>query len=138
MHQAYVRGHLGTTKTGLDVKLPMLQLVLSLFKAWHQQLGEPVEGWVFPNQSGEAPICIRDYVVAVLREAIGKKHWRGLCAFRRGAGTILTELTGNPIAAQQALCHMDLSTTMRHYIKTKRTALAEGIQMLDERLSLNK
>jgi hypothetical protein len=53
-------------------------------------------------------------------------------------GTILTELTGNPIAAQQALCHMDLSTTMRHYIKTKRTALAEGIQMLDERLALSK
>jgi hypothetical protein len=25
---------------------------------------------------------------------------------------------------------------MRHYIKTKRSALAEGIQMLDERLSL--
>ena len=44
----------------------------------------------------------------------------------------------NPIAAHQALCHLDLSTTMRHYIKTKRTALAEGIQMLDERLALSK
>lgn len=138
LHQAYVRGHLGTTKTGVDVKLPMLQLVLGLFKAWHQQAGEPAEGWVFPNQSGKDPIDIRDYVVGVLRPAVGKKHWRGLYAFRRGAGTILTELTGNPIAAQQALCHLDLSTTMRHYIKTKRTALAEGIQMLDERLSLSK
>ena len=94
LHQAYVRGHLGTTKTGVDVKLPMLQLVLGLFKAWHQQSGEPVEGWVFPNQSSNAPIKIRDYVVTVLRPAIGKKHWRGLYAFRRGAGTILTELTG--------------------------------------------
>jgi hypothetical protein len=36
---------------------------------------------------------------------------------------------------------MDLSTTMRDYNKTKqtkRTALAEGIQMLDERLALSK
>lgn len=138
LHQAYVRGNLGTTKTDIDVQLPMLKLVLGLFKAWHQQQGQPSEGWVFPNQGGKLPINIRDYVVLVLRPAVGKKAWKGLYAFRRGAGTILTELTGNPIAAQQALCHMDLSTTMRHYIKTKRTALAEGIQMLDERLSLSK
>ncbi|MGA8437523.1 MAG: hypothetical protein WB762_29005 [Candidatus Sulfotelmatobacter sp.] len=74
----------------------------------------------------------------VLRPAIGKKHWKSLYAFRRGAGTILTELTGNPTAAQQALCQLDLSTTMRHYIKTKRSAFAQGIQMLDERLALSK
>lgn len=136
LHQAFVRGNLGTTKTDIDVKLPMLKMVIGLFKAWHQQCGEPSEGWVFPNQSGD-PINIRDYVVLVLRPAIGKKHWKSLYAFRRGAGTILTELTGNPIAAQQMLCHLDLSTTMRHYIKTKRSALAEGVQMLDERLALS-
>lgn len=137
LHQAYVRGNLGTTKTDIDVQLPMLKLVIGLFKSWHEQNDQPSTGWVFPNSFGD-PINIRDYVVGVLRPAVGKKHWKGLYAFRRGAGTILTELTGNPIAAQQALCHMDLSTTMRHYIKTKRTALAEGIQMLDERLELSK
>jgi len=132
-----VRGNLGTTKTDIDVQLPMLKLVTGLFTALHGQSSEPSEGWVFPNGYGD-PINIRDFVVAVLRPAIGKKHWKGLYAFRRGAGTILTELTGNPIAAQQMLCHMDLSTTMRHYIKTKRSALAEGVQMLDERSSLSK
>ncbi|MGA9508940.1 MAG: site-specific integrase [Candidatus Sulfotelmatobacter sp.] len=136
LHQAYVRGNLGTTKTDQDVQLPMLKMVIGIFKAWHEQSGEPSEGWVFPNTYGD-PINIRDYVVEVLRPAVGKKAWKGLYAFRRGAGTILTELTGNPIAAQQALCHLDLSTTMRHYIKTKRSALAEGIQMLDERLALS-
>ena len=69
LHQAYVRGNLGTTKTDIDVTLPMLKMVIGLFKAWHQQLGEPTEGWVFPNQSREVPINIRDYVVAVLRPA---------------------------------------------------------------------
>jgi integrase len=137
LHQAYVRGHLGTTKTDIDVNLPMLKIVIGLFKSWHQQCGEPSKGWVFPNQSGD-PINIRDYVVLVLRPAIGTKEWKSLYAFRRGAGTILTELTGNPIAAQQALCHLDLSTTMRHHIKTKRSAMAEGIQMLDEKLALSK
>ena len=137
LHQAYVRGNLGTTKTEIDVKLPMLKMVMGLFKNWHEQCGKPDGGWVFGNTFGD-PINLRDYVVGVLRPAIGKKQWKGLYAFRRGAGTILTELTGNPIAAQQMLCHLDLSTTMRHYIKTKRSALAEGIQMLDERLALSK
>jgi integrase len=138
LHQAYVRGNLGTTKTDIDVTLPMLKMVVGLFRAWHQQSKEPSEGWVFPNQSGEAPINIRDYVVFVLRPAVSKKHWKSLYAFRRGAGTIVTELTGNPIAAQQLLCHLDLSTSFRHYIKTKRSALHEAIQLLDERLALTK
>ena len=137
LHQAYVRGHLGTTKTDVDVQLPMLKLVIGLFKAWHEQGGSPTEGWVFPNQS-ETPSTSGITLLMCSDRQSARKHWNGLYAFRRGAGTILTELTGNPIAAQQALCHMDLSTTMRHYIKTKRTALAEGIQMLDERLSLSK
>jgi integrase len=137
LHQAFVRGILGTTKTGVDVKLPMLKMVIGFFKAWHEQCGKPDGGWVFANTQGD-PINIRDYVVVVLRPAVGKKQWKSLYAFRRGAGTILTELTGNPIAAQQALCHLDLSTTMRHYIKANRSALEEGVQMLDERLALSK
>jgi len=36
------------------------------------------------------------------------------------------------------LQHIDLITTIRHYIKTKRAALMEGVQKLDERLELNK
>jgi integrase len=136
VHQAYVRGHLGTTKTGVDVTLPMLKMVMGLFKAWYEQSGEPSTGWVFPNQSRKDPINIRDYVVAVLRPNI--PAWKSLYAFRRGAGSILTELTGDPIAAQQMLRHLDLTTTIRHYIKTKRAALMEGVQKLDERLALSK
>lgn len=134
VHQAYVRGHLGTTKTGVDVTLPMLKMVMGLFKAWYEQSGSPSTGWVFPNQSRKDPINIRDYVVAVLRPSI--PGWKSLYAFRRGAGSILTELTGDPIAAQQMLRHLDLTTTIRHYIKTKRAALMEGVQKLDERLAL--
>jgi len=137
LHQAFVRGHLGPIKNDVDETLPMLKMVLGMFKAWHGQCGEPTEGWVFPNSFGD-PINIRDYVVTVLRPAIGNKQWKSMYAFRRGAGTILTELTGNPIAAQQMLRHLNLTTTMIHYIKNKRTAMAEGVQMLDDRLSLTK
>jgi integrase len=138
LHQAYVRGHLGTIKNDVDVWLPMLKMVLGMFKAWHDQCGKPDGGWVFPNQTREDPINIRDYVVGVLRPAVGKKQWKSLYAFRRGAGTVLTALTGNPIAAQQMLRHLDLSTTMRHYVKEDRTALNEAVQLFDERLELSK
>ena len=44
LHQAYVRGHLGTTKTDIDVNLPMLKMVIGLFKSWHEQSGKPDGG----------------------------------------------------------------------------------------------
>ena len=47
-------------------------------------------------------------------------------------------LPATPLPHNKHCVHMDLSTTMRHYITTKRTAQTEGIHMLDERLSLNK
>lgn len=110
IRQAVVRGNVGTTKTNVDAWLPMIEPVLGFFKAWHTQSGEPSKGWVFPNTLGD-PINIRDYVVSVLRPAIGA-GWKSLYAFRRGAASILTQLTGNPIAASQLLRHKNISVTM--------------------------
>lgn len=134
VHQANVRGNIGTTKTDEDVTLPMLQLVRGLFKAWHAQCGEPVTGWVFKGSRNGDPLNIRDYVLDVLRPSI--PGWKSLYAFRRGAGSIVTDLTGNPVAAQHLLRHLDLSTSMRHYIQTNKAALEEAVRMLDERLGL--
>ena len=86
LHQAYVRGVLGTIKNDVDETLPMLKMVIGLFKAWHGQSAEPSEVWVFPNQGGKDPINIRDYVVLVLRPAlvrsIGNRstHFAGVLA----------------------------------------------------------
>jgi integrase len=135
VHQAYVRGNLGTTKTDVDETLPLFQPVLGFFKSWHMQSGEPRKGFVFPNTHGD-PINIRDYVVLVLRPAIGE-GWKSMYAFRRSAASILTDLTGSPIAASQLLRHINLNVAVQHYIKANRAALSEGIQMLESRLSLN-
>jgi integrase len=134
--QAVVRGVVGTTKTDVNETLPMIEPVLGFFKAWHNESGEPSKGWVFPNQSGD-PINIRDYVVAVLRPAIGK-GWKSLYAFRRGAASILTQLTGSPIAASQLLRHKNISVTMTAYIKADRRALVDGLKMLETKLSATK
>lgn len=56
-------------------------------------------------------------------------------AFRRGAASIPTQLTGNPIAASQLLRHKNISVTMTPYIKADRTALTNGMKLLEESLS---
>jgi integrase len=134
IRHAYVRGHLGTTKTDVDESLPMIEPLLGFMKAWHIESGEPSKGWVFPNQSGNTPINIRDYVATVLRPAIGKESWKTLYAFRRGAASILTQLTGDPIAASQLLRHKNISVTMTAYIKADRSKLADGLKMLETKL----
>ena len=124
----------GTTKTDVDETLPMIQPTIGLFEQWHKESGEPGNGWVFPNESGKKPINIRDYVVKVLRPAVGKDSWKSLYAFRRGAASILTQLTGNPIAASQLLRHKNISVTMTAYIKADRTALVNGMKAFENKL----
>lgn len=135
IEQAWVRGHLGTTKTNIKETLPCLRIVMGLFHNWHQQCGEPATGWVFKGSRNGDPLNIRDYVIDVLRPAIGD-GWKSLYAFRRGAASILTDLTGAARAAQQLLGHKDGAMTEKHYIKKNRASLAEGFRLLDERLAL--
>jgi integrase len=84
---------------------------------------------VFPNQSGD-PLHIRDYVAKVLKPAIGD-GWKSLYAFRRGAASIVTQLTGSPIAASQLLRHKNMSVTMTAYIKADRRALVDGSKLVE-------
>jgi integrase len=136
VRQAVVRGHIGTTKTDVDEALPMIEPLLGFMKAWHVESGEPSKGWVFQNHRGD-PLHIRDYVANVLKPAIGG-GWKSLYAFRRGAASILTQLTGSPIAASQLLRHKNISVTMTAYIKADRRALVDGMKMLETKLSLKQ
>jgi integrase len=135
--KAVVRGIVGTTKTdadedaedNVDATLPIIEPTLTFLKTWRKQSGEPSKGWVFPNEVGN-PISIRDYVAKVLRPAIGD-GWKSLYAFRRGAASILTQLTGSPIAAAQLLRHKNFIVTMQAYIKADRTALVDGSKLVE-------
>jgi integrase len=110
----------------------MIEPLLGFMKAWHAESGEPGKGWVFQNTHG-APINIRDYVASALKPEIGN-GWKSLYAFRRGAASILTQLTGSPIAASQLLRHKNISVTMTAYIKADRRALVDGMKMLETKL----
>jgi len=61
--------------------------------------------------------------------------FKGLYPGRRGAATILTELTGNAIAANQLLRHNDLTITTKSYIQPMPDALLSAVRLLEEKLS---
>jgi len=52
-------------------------------------------------------------------------------AHRRGAGTILVDLTGNLVAAQELLRHKSLTTTAMHCKKRTENALPTGMKLLE-------
>jgi integrase len=134
IRRAVVRGEVGDTKTDSSVRsIPLIQPVLGLLKMWHESSGSPSTSWVFPNRDG-MPMNIREFCRKKIKPVVGKK-WKGLYSGRRGAASILTQLTGNPIAASQALGHINMTVTMKNYIKSDRRELASGMKLLEEKLA---
>lgn len=54
-----------------------------------------------------------------------------LYAGRRGAATLLTQLTGNALAAKELLRHKTIAVTQAKYVKTTPEALLAGIKLLE-------
>jgi hypothetical protein len=58
-------------------------------------------------------------------------EWKTLYAGRRGAATILTQLTGDALAAKELLRHKNLAVTTDKYVKAIPEALMKGIKLLE-------
>jgi integrase len=84
-------------------------------------LAVPTEGWVFPNGRGR-PASLREMARRRIRPTLEKAglRWKGLYAGRRGSGTILVDLTGNIVSAQELLRHKSMTTTALHYNEEDR------------------
>jgi integrase len=135
IRRAVTRGVIGPTKTEESVaSLPLVSSVKEALERWRAKSAAPSKGWVFPNRSG-SPMDIRELCRRRIRPILTLKNipWKGLYAGRRTAATVLTQLTGNPIAASQLLRHRNISVTMSAYIKADRSALANGLRILEQR-----
>lgn len=133
IRRAFVRGEVGATKTPESVAaLPLIQPIAGLLELWRPKCPATNEGWLFPNERNR-PRDFRDFTQEVMRPAVqAKGHiWKGLYAGRRGAGTMLVELTGNLVAAQELLRHKSMTTTAQFYKKQTRSALANGMKLLE-------
>jgi len=133
IRRACVRGVVGTCKTLESVAtLPLIDQVILPLQLWRQKCGNPTEGWVFESRNG-TPADLHNMIARVIRptlEAAGLE-WKSLYAGRRGAGTLLIDLTnGNYAAAQELLRHKHMSTTLQFYKRQTESALSNGMKAL--------
>ena len=94
------------------------------------------ENWVFPNRLGD-PMDMSTFGRRVISPILKTKGiiWKGLYSGRRAAGTLLTQLTGDAIAAQYVLRHSNLSTTTAFYVKPVKEEAISGMKLLEEKIA---
>jgi integrase len=138
IRRACVRGHVDVCKTAESAaSLPVIKPVSDLLAARRATCAKTSEGWMFPaphhGNRKTGVIDIREFCRAVIRPVLAQKKitWKGLYAGRRGAGTMLVELTGNLVAAQELLRHKSLTTTAMFYKKRTQSALVSGMKLLE-------
>ena len=113
--------------------LPLMVPIAMPLQMWREQCGNPDAGWLFATKNDTAK-DLRDMVRTVIRPAVlsSRNKWRGLYAGRRGAATMLLQLTGNALASQQLLRHKPGSgVTARHYLKAIPEALLAGTRLVE-------
>ena len=132
--RAFVRSQIGPTKTPASVaSLPVIEPVLSILKRWHEKSGCPSEGWLFPKKgTDKIPAGIVGVTRRAILPALEKKGitWKGIYSARRGAATMLVDLTKGLVAAQELLRHKSMSTTADFYKKQTQHALTDGMKLL--------
>jgi integrase len=113
--------------------LPLMAPVAMALSVWREQSGNPAEGWILLSKRG-TPLDLRDMVRTKIRPTLRSAGvpWKTLYAGRRGAATLLLQLTGNALASQQLLRHRPGSAvTARHYLKAIPEALLRGTQLVE-------
>lgn len=133
IRRAVARNVVGETKTKASVaSLPLIAPVLVPLTLWHQKKGKPTDGWVFPNSKGK-PVDLRTVISRKIVPTLEANNleWKTLYAGRRGAATILTELTGDALAAKELLRHKTIAVTQAKYVKAIPEALMKGIKLLE-------
>jgi integrase len=138
IRRAVVRNVVGETKTTSSVaSLPLIAPVKIPLKLWRQKCSArsesgKAEGWLFPNAKGK-PVDLKSLVSRVIVPTLKAKgiEWKTLYAGRRGAATILTQLTGDALAAKELLRHKNLAVTTDKYVKAIPEALMKGIKLLE-------
>jgi integrase len=147
IRRAVARNVVGETKTTSSVaSLPLIAPVLIPLDLWRAKCAErrddrskPVDGWIFPNGKGK-PVDLRSITSRTIVPTLEAKNieWKTLYAGRRGAATILTELTGDALAAKELLRHKTIAVTQAKYIKAIPEALMKGIKLLETAATSSK
>lgn len=126
------------TKTGKARMGLVIEPVKSLLQVWRAMWHNPTEGWLFPNGK-KNPMSLDSLAQRVIIPKLNNGlRWKGWHAGRRGCGTILTELTGDALAARDILGHSTTKITEQHYIAPIPEAGRKGMLKLETRLKALK
>jgi len=153
-----VNGKRGDPKTEARKEaVPLIRSVRELLDLYRLRLGNPTTGVMFATEIG-TPLCLHnlftrqiDPILNACVECgkIRKKHqpadhefsrrldrveWHGWHALRRGCGTNLAELGVPALTVQKILRHSNVATTMKYYIKTRKDAVAAGMDRMEEEI----
>jgi integrase len=122
------------TKTGKARRGLIIEPVKSLLQQWREMNCNPTTGWLFPN-GARNPISLDSMAQRLIIPKLNNGfRWKGWHAGRRGCSTILTELTGDALAARDILGHSTTKITEQHYIAPIPEAGRKGMAKLEERL----
>jgi integrase len=125
---------LDETKTGKARRGLLIEPVKSLLRQWRAMWHNPTTGWLFPN-GAHKPISLDSMAQRLIIPKLNNGlRWKGWQAGRRGCATILTELTGEALAARDILGHQTTKITEQHYIAPIPEAGRKGMGLLEERL----
>lgn len=125
---------LETTKTDKARRGLIIETVKSLLQAWREMCHNPTTGWLFPN-GAHNPMSLDSMANRLIKPKLTNGlRWKGWHAGRRGCSTILTELTGDALAARDILGHSTTKITEEHYIAPIPEAGRKGMAKLEERL----
>ena len=125
---------LDETKTGKARMGLVIEPVKSLLQQWRETWHNPTSGWLFPN-GAKKPMSLDSLAQRVIIPKLNNGlRWKGWHAGRRGCSTILTELTGDALAARDILGHSTTKITEQHYIAPIPEAGRKGMLKLEERL----
>jgi integrase len=126
IRRSIVRGREGALKTASSMaSLPLIAPVKTALALWRQKARENLR--VFPR---DLKTMVKLTIAPTLKEK--GVQWKGMYAGRRGAATILTELTGDALAAKELLRHSNIGVTQSKYVKKMPEALLRGMKLLEE------
>jgi integrase len=125
---------LDETKTGKARRGLIIEPIKSLLQTWREMdTRYPTTGWLFPNAANH-PMSLDSMAQRLIIPKLNNGlRWKGWHAGRRGCSTILTELTGDALAARDILGHSTTKITEQHYIAAIPEAGRKGMALLEAR-----
>lgn len=125
--------HISKPKTRQsEAPVPVIAPLATKLESYRQTQGNPTSGLMFPSRKG-TPLNLNNLLNRVIRPAFDRAglEWKGWHAFRRGLATNLYQLGVPDKTIQTILRHSDVSTTLRHYVKTSSADAVQAMRSLE-------